>query len=150
MNADVHMARLLTRQFELAAPLKEVWARLAQVEEWPRWAAHIRRIDVTPPGPVGRDSAGVICLSNGIRSTFRMTEFNQGRNWKWVGPFLWLSVHYDHQFEEISPTRVRLTWIVDADGRGAWFFGPLFSMIYARNLDKAIPRFVSLVEEGRK
>lgn len=139
------MIRLLQRQFEVSAPLPDAWRFLARVQEWPRWAAHIRQVDVTPAGEVGPDSCGCIHLQNGIRSTFRMREFRAGKSWKWVGPFLWLTVHYDHQFDAVGPSRTRLTWVVDAEGFGAAVFGRLFAAVYSKNLDKAIPTFVSSV-----
>ena len=139
------MIRLLQRQFEVPVPLAAAWRFLARVEEWPRWAAHIRRVDVSPRGEVGPASSGCIHLRNGIRSTFRMREFQPGQNWKWAGPFLWLTVHYDHQFDAMAPSRTRLTWVVDAEGFGAAVFGRIFAGVYSRNLDKAIPVLVSSI-----
>ena len=139
------MIRLLQRQFEVPVPLAAAWRFLARVEEWPRWAAHIRRVDVTPSGEVGPASSGCIHLRNGIRSTFRMREFQPGKNWKWAGPFLWLTVHYEHQFDAMAPSRTRLTWVVDAEGFGAAVFGRIFAAVYSRNLDKAIPALVSSI-----
>jgi len=137
------MIRLLTREFEVPVSLPEAWRLLALVQEWPRWAGHIRRVDVTPAGGIGPDSSGCIRLRNGVKSTFRMEEFQPGKHWKWVGAFLWLTVHYDHQFEAVDPNHTRLTWIVDAEGLGAKVLGRLFAAVYSKNLDKAIPAFVA-------
>ena len=139
------MIRLLERQFDVPVPLNDAWRFLAQVEAWPRWAGHIRRIEVTPPGEIGPGSSGRIHLRNGIRSTFRMLEFRPGMNWKWAGPFLWLTVHYDHRFDALTPRRTRLTWVVDAEGLGAGLLGRVFAAVYARNLDKAIPALISSI-----
>ena len=72
-----------------------------------------------------------------------MTEINPPRNWKWVGTFLWLVVHYDHRFERMDEQRTKLTWIVSADGIGVSVLGRLFAAIYNSNLDKAIPCLIS-------
>jgi carbon monoxide dehydrogenase subunit G len=136
------MIRLIERRFEVAAPAADAWRFLARVEEWPRWAAHIARVEMSPPGEAQPQSSGTIHLRNGIRSTFRMTEFNSGKNWKWAGKFLWLTVHYDHRFEAIDARTTRLTWIVDAEGFGAAALGRIFALVYSRNLDKAIPALV--------
>jgi len=125
--------------------MADAWRLLARVQEWPRWARHIRRVDVTPAGEVGPDSSGCIRLRNGIRSTFRMREFQAGKNWKWVGPFLWLTIHYDHQFDAVGPSRTRLRWVVDAEGFGAKVFGRFFAAVYSKNLDKAIPAFIAYI-----
>jgi hypothetical protein len=139
------MIRLLRREFDVPVSLTNAWHFLARVQEWPRWAAHIRHLDVVPAGELGPASSGRIYLANGIRSAFRMREFQPGKNWEWVGPFLWLTVHYDHQFEAVSQNRTRLTWLVDAEGLGASIFGRVFAKVYSRNLDKAIPVLVSCI-----
>jgi hypothetical protein len=140
------MTRLLERCFQVRAPLESVWAHLENVEAWPSWARHIRRIDLQPPGPLGPRSEGVIRLSNGIRSTFRVAELNPGRNWKWAGPFLWLTVHYDHRLTENGPERTEVRFVVDGEGLGVRVFGRIFASIYARNLDRAIPNLTREVE----
>jgi hypothetical protein len=129
-------------------PVEKAWAHLGHVERWPSWARHIRRIDLHPPGSLGRESSGEIQLTNGIRSTFRVEEFNAGRNWKWVGPFLWLHVHYDHQFRVIGPDQTEVAFVLDGEGFGARVFGRVFAAIYVRNLDRAIPRLIRELEEN--
>lgn len=136
------MTRFLRRQFEVPVSLAVAWRQLARVDEWPRWATHIRHVELCPSGGLGPESSGTIHLKNGIRSTFRMREFRQGQNWSWSGPFLWLTVHYDHRFDALAPHRTRLTWTVSAEGRGVAVFGRLFAAIYARSLDKAIPNLI--------
>ena len=136
------MITLLRREFTVDMPLEISWQHLARVERWPSWAKHIKQIDVQPPGELGPKSAGLIRLSNGVKSTFTMTEFNPGRNWKWVGSFLWLTVHYDHRFEQVNPQRTKLIWIIEGEGFGVSIFGKLFAKIYDKNLATAIPALV--------
>lgn len=140
------MTRLLERRFRVRAPVEKAWAHLEQVERWPSWARHIRRIDMRPPGPLRPDTEGAIQLTNGIRSTFRVEELKPGRNWKWVGPFLWLTVHYDHQFSPIGPGDSEVAFVVDGDGFGSGVFGRVFAAVYARNLDRAIPNLIEELE----
>jgi hypothetical protein len=140
--------RLLERQFEVKVPLAEAWEFLARIEDWPRWAGHIAWIEVTPQGPLGPDTAGSFHLTNGVRTTFRMVEYVPSRSWKWAGPFLWLTVEYDHVFEEVASDRTRLTWTVDAEGFGLPVFGRLFAALYARSMDRAIARLMLLLESG--
>ena len=141
------MIRCIDRQFEVSVPLADAWNFLARVEKWPAWAAHIARIDVSPPGPVGPRSSGRIYLKNGIRSTFRVREFNEGTNWMWVGAFLWLTIYYDHRFEARGTETTRLTWTVDAEGFGTAVLGRLFAWVYSRSLNKAIPALVAAMNE---
>ncbi len=93
------------------------WQRVAQVQRWPEWAAHILAVDLKPPGALAPQSAGAFRLRGGIRSTFRVTEFEPSSHWLWVGPFLWVAVRYDHRFEAVGSDRTRLTWIVSWTGR---------------------------------
>ena len=136
------MIKPLQRVFTVELPLEKAWRHLARVEQWPSWARHIRHVHVQPPGELGPESTGRFHLTNGVKSVFTMTEFNPYRNWKWVGNLLWLTVHYDHRFEELAPRKTRLTWVVEATGFGVSVFGRLFARIYSRNLDRAIPLLV--------
>ncbi|MCZ6671581.1 MAG: SRPBCC family protein [Verrucomicrobia bacterium] len=141
------LVRLLERRFTAKVPLKKAWAHLERIEQWPSWARHIRRIDLRPSGPLGIHSEGAIQLTNGIRSTFRMEELNVGSNWKWVGPFLWITVHYDHRFKRTGPEESEISFVLDGEGFGAGVFGRLFAAIYARNLDRAIPNLIKELED---
>ena len=140
------MIRLLERRFKVRAPIERAWAHLASIEQWPSWARHIRRIEVRPSGPLGPASEGTIQLTNGLRSTFRMEELNAGVNWKWAGRFLWITVHYDHQFSRSGPEESDIGFVLDGEGLGARAFGRLFAAIYARSLDRAIPNLVEELE----
>jgi hypothetical protein len=60
-------------------------------------------VELQPPGEVGPNTTGRLTLSNGVKSTLTMVEFNLHRNWKWVGRFLWLKVYFDHRFRGAKP-----------------------------------------------
>lgn len=137
------MIMLLRREFVVDVPLERAWHHLARVEQWPSWAKHIKQIEVQPPGELGPKSAGLIRLSNGVKSAFTMTEFHPGSNWKWVGGFLWLTVHYDHLFEQVNSQQTKLIWIIEGEGYGVSLFGKLFAKIYDKNLATAIPALVA-------
>ena len=137
------MVTLIRREFTVSISLQKAWDHLARIEEWPSWAPHMKRVELRPPGELGPESSGVIHLTNGMKPAFRMTEYDPPRSWKWVGPFLWTTVHYDHQFEPLDGGQTRLTWIVEAQGFGARILGPLFARIYRGNLEKAIPRLIA-------
>jgi polyketide cyclase/dehydrase/lipid transport protein len=138
--------RVLERRFTVNAPLERAWTHLEKVERWPSWARHIRRIDLQPRGPLTATSEGVIHLTNGMRSTFRMERLNPTSNWQWAGPFLWLNVHYDHQFTRIEADKTQIAFIIDVERFGAAFFGNIFAAIYSINLRRAIPRLVKELE----
>ncbi|MGH7495482.1 MAG: SRPBCC family protein [bacterium] len=134
------MITLIRREFVVEAPLETAWRHLAQVERWPTWAKHIKHVELSPAGELTPASRGLFRLSIGIKSEFRMAEMKVPRHWKWSGPFLWLTIHYDHQFEALDHRCAKLIWIVEAEGFGALIFGSVFALVYNRNLDRAIPR----------
>jgi hypothetical protein len=131
---------VLRREFDVGVSAGEAWDVLARVEDWPSWAPHIKQVTVTPAGPLGPTSAGALRLRGGPRSTFKMAEWDPPTRWTWVGPMAWLKVHYDHQFAPIEAGHARLTWVVSLSGPGARAIRPIFGRIYARNVDRAIPR----------
>jgi hypothetical protein len=150
------MITLLRREFTVELPLEKAWQHFARVEQWPSWAKHIKQIDVQPPGELGLRSTGRLHLNNAVKAgwpgscaAFTVTEFNPYHNWKWVAPFLWLKCHYDHLFEELNPTRTKLTWVIEAQGFGKSVIGRLFAKVYSKSLDRAIPLLVEEMNASR-
>ena len=78
-----------------------------------------------------------------------VTEFNPPRNWKWVGGFLWLTIDYDHRFEELNPTQTKLTFELEGKGFAVSLLGRLFAKIYSKSLDRAIPLLVEEMNASR-
>jgi len=137
------MVVLIRREFTVGIPVQRAWDHLALVEQWPSWARHIKRIDLQPPHSFGKQSVGVIHLTNGIKSSFHVTEYKPPRSWKWAGRFLWATVIYDHQFEALDSGHTRLIWIIEAEGFGERILGRLFASVYRRSLEKAIPLLIA-------
>jgi len=142
------MVTLIDREFTVNVTRERAWDYLARLDLWPTWAPHIKYIATQPQGELRPNSSGVIHLANGMKSTFKMEEFNPPHNWKWFGPFLWLTVHYDHRFESVNSNQTRVRFVLDANGFGVGFFGRLFAMIYRRNLEKSIPLLVQAMERA--
>jgi hypothetical protein len=64
---------------------------------------------------------------------------------RWEGSFLWLGLGYDHLVTTDDTGRVSITFTVDGAGVGVGTIGRLFASIYARQLDRAIPRLQTLL-----
>jgi uncharacterized membrane protein len=139
------MKRLLERTFPVEAAAERAWAELVAAEQWPRWAHHLRSVQVTPPGPVGPASSATLKLTNHTRATVRATEFEEERRLRWEGSFLWMDLGYDHVVTTDDSGRVTITFTVEGAGVGVNTIGPLFAGIYARQLDRAIPRLQALL-----
>ncbi len=136
------MITLIVREFTVDVGLQQAWDHLARIEEWPSWAPHIKRIELEPRGKLGPRSTGVIHLANGMKPTFRTTEFNPPHNWAWVSRLLWFTVIYDHRFELLDADRTKVTFVVKATGVGAAIIGPLLARLYRSSLEKAVPRLI--------
>jgi hypothetical protein len=139
------MKRLLERTFAVEATAERAWAELVAAQQWPRWARHLASVQVTPPGPVGPGSSATLKLTNHTTARMRVIEFQDGRRFRWEGSFLWLGLGYDHLVTTDEVGRVHITFAVDGAGRGVNTIGRLFASIYARNLDRAIPRLQALL-----
>jgi hypothetical protein len=96
------MKRLIDESFEVAVPLTAAWDHLAQIEGWPSWAKHIKSVIRNPAGPLSADTEGTINLSIGVATTFKMTEFEPMRHWKWRGGLLGAQLDYDHVFTALA------------------------------------------------
>ena len=142
------MAELLRRDFMVDAPLDWAWRTFADVMAWPRWAPHIRRLTVIPPGPVGPTSTGSLHFRPIGRSRFHVTVFDEGDHWEWVGKVLWLTIRYDHRFAS-DGNRTHMTWTVSQDGARRSPLGRLFASVYGRLVDRAIPRLQAQLAAAR-
>ena len=103
------MKRLLQRTFAVEAAAERAWAELVAAEQWPRWARHLRSVQVTPPGPVGPASSATLKLTNHTTATVRVTKFQDGRRFRWEGSFLWLGLGYDHLVSTDDTGQVSVT-----------------------------------------
>jgi uncharacterized membrane protein len=135
------MAKVAVRRsFEVVAPVDDAWRRLAEVERWPEWAPHIRSVTVSPTGPLGPSSSGVLHVRRLGRTTFRMSAWEPPRRWEWAGSLPGARVTYDHRFEASGDEATTMTWTVSLEGSLAWLIRPVFARVYGRNVDRAIPR----------
>lgn len=129
------------RAFDVDVPPEEAWSRLAEVERWPEWAPHIISVTVTPPGPLTPASRGSLRIRRLGTSTFRMTAWEPPLRWEWTGGLPGVRIVYDHRFTPNGePGATTLTWTVSLEGPLSPVVRPLFARVYARNVDRAIPR----------
>ena len=143
------MARVqaVRREFEVPIGRERAWNLLADVRRWPEWAPHITRVDVTPPGPVGPDSTGVLHIRRLGATDFVMTDWRPHRHWRWRGRVPGAAVDYDHEFASVDDRTTRLTWVVELDGPSARLIRPVFAKVYGPNVDRAIPRLQTWIEQ---
>lgn len=136
---------VVERSFVVEAPLNVVWDYLARVDQWPSWAPHIKRVEITPPGPVTERSRGVLHQGKGLTTTFMVTDHHYLRNWTWRGRALGIEVEHDHRFEPVSERRTQVTLTAGCRGAGAGLTIKLFTALHGRSLDRAIPLLIAEV-----
>lgn len=139
---------LLRRDFAVDAPLDAAWSTFANVTDWPGWAPHLRRVTVTPPGPIGPTSTGSLSFRPLGNSRFRVSSYEHGAGWEWVGTVLWLTIRYDHHFAA-DGSGTRMTWTVSEEAERRSVLGRVFGSVYARQVDRAIPRLQAQLKSSQ-
>ena len=138
--------RAVDRSFEVTVSVDQAWVFLSNVESWPQWAKHIKKVETNTPGEISLKTKGKFRLTNGITTEFAMSEIHDQTNWKWQSHFLWLDIEFDHIFEKVNESSSRLQWTIDLSGPGASIIGLIFGKIYNRNLDTAIPNLQQAIQ----
>jgi len=142
----------IRREFVVEAPLERAWQHLARVEAWPSWAKHIKSVTVEPPGELTPSTVAVFHLAFGLKARFAVTEFVPKSHWKWISDFLGSTIHYDHRFEPINHDKTKMQFIIEANnlGLGKFLLLKLYAAMYSKNLDKAIPNLVAVINAGMR
>lgn len=58
---------------DIDASPEKIWIMLSNLEEWPRWAPKIKRVEIVSPGPLGVNSQLRIKVKAGVAVKLRMT-----------------------------------------------------------------------------
>ena len=132
---------LVERTFTVELSAEDAWASLANVAAWPEWAPHIRSVELTPPERLGPDSRGRFRFRPVGAGGFVMHTWSPPREWTWTGRAVGLSIRYLHAFEPIDGGHTRLRWRVELDDGRPGLRSRLFAAVYARQIDRAWPRF---------
>lgn len=72
----VAMTKRIHQEFMVDVSLDVAWQYFSCIEQWLSWAKHIKQVQLEPPGELTPTSSGAFHLSNGVRTTFRMVEYN--------------------------------------------------------------------------
>ena len=122
-----------------------VWSLLADVDRWPEtWAPHLAEAHLEGPPRLGA-SGWVRTRIPPIRSSFRVTSVQDGRNWAWTGRMLWLTLDFDHRCEP-TPDGTRVTLDVSLSGVMGGVVRLLARPVYRRQMERALDLLVELAE----
>ncbi|MEO1059635.1 MAG: SRPBCC family protein [Actinomycetota bacterium] len=140
------MKQLLERTFPVETTPARAWEVVADAEHWPVWARHLRKVETTPPGPVRPGSTAVVFLRDFTQARVAVTRYVEGESFRWDGHFLWLRLGYDHAVHaSLAGGWPEVRFTVWGDGIGAGSIGRVFAWVYARRLDRQIPRLQRLL-----
>lgn len=119
---------------------------LAELEAWPSWAGHIRRMQPDPPGELTSTTEVMLHMRAGPSTRMAVTEHDPPSRWVWEGTSYGVTTIFEHRFEVINEATTRI-WFL------AWMHGPLarpvgwfFRRIMRRNLARALPRLKTEIE----
>jgi polyketide cyclase/dehydrase/lipid transport protein len=140
-------AREVLREHILVDRSPEViWDHLAKLEQWPSWAAHIARMEPTPPGELTPETQVVLHMKVGIRTKMAVTEYDAPRRWMWEGKSFGTITRFEHALEPVGDRSTRI-WFT------AWMGGPLsgpagwgFGTMMRRYLARALPNLKAEIE----
>lgn len=146
---ETALREVVRESVEVDRPLEVVWAHLAKLEQWPSWAAHIRRMEPTPPGQLTARTEVVLHMTVGFRTKMTVTEYDRPRRWLWEGRSLGTITRFEHKLEQVGEERTRI-WFL------AWMGGPLsgpagwmFGRMMRRYLAVALPKLKAEIEAAR-
>ncbi len=134
------MRQVVREQVVVARPVSAAWKHLANLEEWPSWAGHIRQMDPTPPGELTASTQVMLHMRAGPRTLMIVTEYEPPRRWVWEGRSFGITTLFEHKLEEIGAGQTRiwfLAWVSGPlAGPGGWTFGKMIRRYLARALPK--------------
>lgn len=140
------MREVVREQVVVERSPQEAWDHLARLEQWPSWAAHIRRMEPMPPGNLTSSTRVVLHMRAGPRTTMTVTEYDPPKRWVWEGKSFGTMTRFEHQLEPVGEGHTRiwfLAWMSGPFARpGDWIFGKMMS----RYLATALPKLKKEIE----
>ncbi|MFN2556637.1 MAG: SRPBCC family protein [Nitriliruptorales bacterium] len=140
------MRETVREQVVVDRPRSAAWAHLARLEAWPSWAAHIRRMEPSPPGELTASTEVLLHMRAGPRTKMVVTEYDPPTRWVWEGTSYGVTTRFEHRFEELGDGQTRI-WFLGwsagpLSGPGGWMFGKMMH----RYLARALPRLKAEME----
>jgi uncharacterized membrane protein len=111
-----------------------VWRVWADVERWPEWTASMRKITRLEEGPLALDSSARVQANAPPTADWRVTEFEDGRFFKWEAQMTGAHAVGTHLVEaEGAGTKATMTFALEG-GLLVTLLSPVFAAMARRNL----------------
>lgn len=141
------MREVLREEITVDRPDTVAWDHMAQLEQWPTWGHHIRRMTPSPPGPLSDSTSVLLHMRNGARTTMVVTEFEPPRRWVWEGRSFMTVTRFEHRFEPVGEGRTRILFLAWMGGPMARPVGWMFGRMMRRYLARGLPKLKAEIEE---
>lgn len=125
--------RHVERNVRIAAPPREVWQTLIDVEGWPAWASYLKRLERQEDGPFGAGSRVRVTPKGMLGSVWTVTEHDPPRSYIWttrLAPGLGLAGGH---VVEARGGATEVTLSLAATGPVGTLVSPLLRPLFRRN-----------------
>lgn len=122
------------RSIEINANPARVWQIMSDVGKWPEWTPSIESV-AGPEGPMSVGSEATVKAKGTPKATWRVTEWNAGRNFTWVTSVRGAKTVGEHVIEPNGEGRSRVTLAIEVKGFMATLFKPMIAKGIISNLE---------------
>ncbi len=140
------MRQVVREEVTVDVPRPVAWEHLAELEAWPSWAGHIRRMEPDPPGRLTDSTEVMLHMRAGPRTKMFVTEHDPPLCWVWEGTSYGVTTIFEHRFDEIDQGTTRIWFLAWMRGPLAGVAGWIFGRMMRRNLARALPRLKAEME----
>jgi len=125
----------------------QVWAAAyADASAWPRWNAELSEASLD--GPLRLGATVRLRFATGLRATFTVTEFEEGRLFTDAGRLSGVSISHRHELEPLPAGGVRLTNRMVFSGRLAGLARTFMRRAALRTVSEGQARAAALARLG--
>lgn len=129
------------RSIAINADSARVWQVMSDVAKWPEWTPSIELVEGAPANMTVGSEAQVKAKGT-PKATWRVTEWNPGRNFTWVTSVRGAKTIGEHVIEPAGDASSRVVLAIEVQGLMAAIFKPF--------IGKGIERNLTLESEGLK
>jgi uncharacterized membrane protein len=141
MPGDAVMRKTVSVTVNIDAPPEKVFAVLRDVERWPEWTSTVTGVQRVGSGAFAVGSTAYVRQPRLRPALWRVTEFEDGRNFAWTTSSPGLRMTAGHLIEP-KGTGSRVTLSFELSG----FMAPLVSWLYG----SLIERYITTESQGLK
>jgi uncharacterized membrane protein len=114
------------KSIEIEASQQRVWDVLSDLEAWPHRIETIDKVELLPPGPLGKGSRVRLRQPKLPEGVWDITVWDAPSRFEWMQKASGMTTVADHHLEALGENRTRLTLVLDMRGLLSSIFGPFY------------------------